>query len=115
MTRGRASDRLTLELDGAASHWKTPRAATTSADTPIANEFSTGDFAVGDTVEAMGRGPRGVREWFKATVTALRAPPAWPPITVKYNATLQGVTNRLALPEPVKAYLHVVDVRRIAN
>jgi len=76
------------------------------------NEFSTGGFAVHDMVEALGHGPSGGREWFKAEVTSLRSPPAWPPIVVKYMATLGGVTNRLALPEPVSAYLCADHVRR---
>jgi hypothetical protein len=66
----------------------------------------------GDAVEAMGRGPGGTREWFQATVTSFRKPPAWPPIVVKYTATLEGVTTRLALPDPVTAYCHADDVRR---
>lgn len=77
----------------------------------MTNEFSTGDFAVHDMVEAMGHGPSGQREWFKAEVIALRPPPAWPPIVVKYTATLDGVTNRLALPEPITAYLRADHVR----
>ena len=50
------------------------------------------------------------RPWFSAKVVALRA--RFPPIHVKYLATLEGVTARLALPEPVSAYLHADDVRR---
>ena len=80
----------------------------------MTNEFSTGGFAVGDVVEAMGRGPSGDREWFKAKVTALRAPPAWPPIVVKFTATLEDVKNRLALPEPISAYVHAEQVRLTA-
>ena len=80
----------------------------------MTNEWSDGGFEAGDAVEAMGRGPGGTREWFKATVTKIRAPPAWPPIVVKYTATLEGNKNRLALPEPITAYLHADDVRRAA-
>lgn len=92
-----------------------PDAATTRTvpvPMPKTNEFSTGGFAVHDLVEAMGHGPSGERKWFKAEVIALRLPPAWPPIVVKYTATLDGVTNRLALPEPVTAYLRADHVRR---
>ena len=34
------------------------------------------------------------------------------PIHVKYTATLAGVTNALALPEPNTAYVHADMVRR---
>ena len=111
---GKAVERLELG-DGAASRWKSPRGkAPASAPTPMTNEWSDGGFEAGDAVEAMGRGPGGTREWFKATVTKIRAPPAWPPIVVKYTATLEGNKNRLALPEPISAYLHADDVRRAA-
>ena len=109
---GKAVERLELG-DGAASRWKSPRGkAPAPAPTPMTNEYSDGGFETGDAVEAMGRGPGGTREWFKATVTKIRAPPAWPPIVVKYTATLEGNKNRLALPEPISAYLHADDVRR---
>ena len=109
-------ERLTLEIAGAASKFKTPRAnaaadAPLAAPTPMTDEFSTGGFAVGDAVEAQGRGPGGAREWFQATVTKIRPPPAWPPIMVRFTATLHGVTNRLALPDPVTAYCHADDVQ----
>ena len=111
---GKAVERLELG-DGAASRWKSPRGkAPASATTPMTNEWSDGGFEAGDAVEAMGRGPGGTREWFKATVTKIRAPPAWPPIVVKYVSTLEGNKNRLALPEPISAYLHADDVRRAA-
>ena len=61
-----------------------------------------------------GRCPGGAREWFQAKVTKIRPPPAWPPIVVRFTATLHGVTNRLALPDPVTAYVHADDVRRAA-
>ena len=37
----------------------------------------------------------------------------FPPLHVRYITTLEGVTNRLALPEPVTACLHADDVRRV--
>ena len=100
---------------GAASRWKSPRAmAPVSAPTPMTNEFATGNFSVGDEVEAMGMGPGGHREWFKATLVKIRPSPAWPPLSVKYTSTLSGVTLRLALPQPAAAYCHADDVRRVA-
>ena len=54
--------------------------------------------------------PGGGRVWYRATVVALRT--RFPPIHVKYTATLEGATARLALPEPVTAYCHAADVRR---
>ena len=94
--------------------WKTPRAAA-NAPTPMTDELSIVvggiDLKPADLVEAMGAGPGG-RDWFCATVVALRG--RFPPIHVKYTATLGGVKHRLSLPEPVTAYLHADDVRRIA-
>ena len=46
----------------------------------------------------------------QAKVVALRS--HFPPIHVRYVATLEGLRTRLALPEPVNAYLHADDVRR---
>ena len=80
----------------------------------MTNEWSDGGFAVGDAVEAMGLAPSRERKWFKATVIKIRAPPAWPPIVVKFTATLEGGTHRLALPDPITAYLHADHVRRPA-
>ena len=83
--------------------------------THMTDEWSDGGFAVDDLVEAMGRAPAGDRAWFKAVVTKIRTKPAWPPIAVKYTASLTGVTNPLALPEPRTAYLHADDVRSATN
>ena len=69
-------------------------------------------LAVGEAVAAMGAAPGGGRVWFRATVVALRT--RYPPIHVKYTATMAGESSRLALPEPVNAYLHADDVRRHA-
>ena len=72
------------------------------------------ELVVGDEIEALGAAPGGDgRVWFRAKVVALR--PRYPPIHVRYTATLEGVTHRLALPEPVTAYVNVDGVRRIAN
>ena len=65
----------------------------------------------GVPLEAKGAPPGGGRCWFRAKVVALRQ--RSPPLHVRYTATLEGVTNRLALPEPVTAYLHADDVRRV--
>ena len=86
-----APTRLSLDLVGANSRWKTPRAAAAPpAPTPMTNEWSDGSFISGDTVEAMGRSPGGSREWFKATVIKIRLPPAWPPIVVKFMLAYVG-------------------------
>ena len=113
-------ERLSLEVAGAAGRWKTPRAAAMAppAPTPMTNEMSTmlggHELAVGDEIEALGAAPGGDgRVWFRAKVVALRS--RYPPIHVKFTATLEGVTNRLALPEPVTAYVNADGVRRIAN
>ena len=69
---------------------------------------------VGDEIEALGAAPGGDgRVWFRAKVVALK--PRYPPLHVRYTATLEGVTHRLALPEPVTAYVNADGVRRIAN
>ena len=72
------------------------------------------ELAVGDEIEALGAAPGGgARIWFRAKVVALRS--RYPPLHVKFTATLEGVTIRLALPEPVTAYVDADGVRRIAN
>ena len=71
-------------------------------------------MALGRTIEALGSAPGGDgRVWLRAKVVALRA--CYPPLHVKFTATLEGVTHRLALPEPVTAYVNADGVRRIAN
>ena len=72
------------------------------------------ELAVGNEIEALGAAPGGNgRVWFRAKVVALR--PRYPPIHIKFTATLEGVTNRLALPEPVTAYVNADGVRNIAD
>ena len=72
------------------------------------------ELVVGDEIEAMGAAPGGDgRVWFRAKVVALRS--RYPPLHVKYAATLEGTTHRLALPEPVTAYVNADGVRRIAS
>ena len=110
---------VSLEVAGAASRWATPRVATAPpAPTPMTNEMSTmldgQELEVGDEIEALGSAPGGNgRVWFRAKVVALRS--IYPPIHVKFTATLEGVTHRLALPEPVTAYVNADSVRRIAD
>ena len=112
-------NRLSLEVTGADGRWKTPRAAVAPpAPTPMTNEMSTlvggQELVVGDEIEALGAAPGGgARIWFRAKVVALRS--RYPPLHVKYTATLEGVTIRLALPEPVTAYVNADGVRRITN
>ena len=74
------------------------------------------ELAVGDEIEALG-----AALW---AVTAARLVPRdgrcaaltlYPPIHVKFTATLEGVTHCLALPEPVTAYVNADGVRRIAG
>ena len=84
----------------------------------MTNEMSTmldgQELAVGEEIEALGSAPGGNgRVWFRAKVVALRS--RYPPIHVKFTATLEGVTHRLALPEPVTAYVNADGVRRIAG
>ena len=89
---GRAGKRVTVAPKRLDNLWKTPRAtASATAPTPMTDEWSDGGFAAHDVVEAMGRAPSGDRDWFKAIVTKIRTKPSWPPIVVKYTATLTGV------------------------
>ena len=72
------------------------------------------ELVVDDEIEALGSAPGGNgRVWFRAKVVALRS--HYPPLHVKYTATLEGVTHRLALPEPVTAYVDADGVRRITS
>ena len=72
------------------------------------------ELVVGDEIEALGAAPGGDgRVWVRAKVVALRS--RYPPLHVKFTATLEGVTHRLALPEPVTAYVNADGVRRIAS
>ena len=73
----------------------------------VAGGGGGGEFGGGD-----GDGGGG-RVWFRAKVVALRS--RYPPLHVKYTATLEGTTHRLALPEPVTAYVNADGVRRIAS
>ena len=104
-----------LELDhGPASRFKAPRSAAVEASiVPLDDEFSTGGNGVGDKVQAMGAAPTGEQVWFQAVVVGIQKPPAWPPITVKYVATLEGNTTNLVLPQPRTAHLRADQVRRL--
>ena len=62
---------------------------------------------------AKGFAPSGQKEWFRAEVTALRPPPAFPPIVVKFSATEDGATLPLALPRPVTAYVIKADTKSL--
>lgn len=57
------------------------------------------------TVLALGRGPSGSRDWFRARIDKFR--PSFPPIVITYTATHPGgETHPLSLPEPRVAYVH---------
>ena len=110
---GRAPQRLELD-HGPASRFKAPRSAAVEASiVPLDDEFSTGGNEVGDKVQAMGAAPTGEQVWFQAVVVGIQKPPAWPPITVKYVATLEGNTTNLVLPQPRTAHLRADQVRRL--
>ena len=93
-----------------------PLAASTSAgpvssgrDVSDADAFDVTGIAVGDTLLAKGFAPSGSTEWYQAQVTALRPPPAFPPIVVKFVATEDGNKLVLALPRPRTAYVLKAD------
>ena len=79
------------------------------ATAPTPDETDDGGFSVGDLVLAVGFAPSGSRAWFKGRVTGFR--PRFPPIVVKYYATLNGNTLPLALPCPSVAHLMSRDVK----
>ena len=61
----------------------------------------------GSHVWAMGL-HAGTRKRFKARVTRLRM--LFPRIVVRYLEDESGNTNRLALPDPITAYLTMSDI-----
>ena len=75
--------------------------------------FDVSGIAVGDTLLAKGLAPSGDKEWFRAQVTALRPPPAFPPITVKFVATEDGNDLALVLPRPRTAYVIKADTKPV--
>ena len=77
------------------------------------DDFDVGGLTVGGRVLAKGLSPAGQRLWYRATVTAFRPPPAWPPIVVKFTATEDGNDMRLLLPQPLTAFVHRGDVKTL--
>ena len=73
--------------------------------------FDVSGIAVGDTLLAKGFAPSGIKEWFQAEVKALRPPPSFPPIVVKFIATEDGSKLVLALPQPRVAYVIKNDTK----
>ena len=55
----------------------------TRASVDNAAAFNTDGISIGQELLALGLSPSGERVWYRATVTALRKPPSWPPIVVK--------------------------------
>lgn len=95
------------ELDGAASSFRSAQSARKASVDPSV-EMGIPAFAKqGTQVWATGL-HAGVRKRFKATVIGVRK--QFPRIVVKYFATEDDVTNRIALPEMLTAYLTMVDV-----
>lgn len=80
-----------------------------------ADAFDVSGVAVGDLLMAKGFAPSGQKEWFCAQVTALRAPPSFPPIVVKFIATEDGSEMALALPRPNSAYVIKADTKPMAQ
>ena len=58
-----------------------------------------------------GFAPSGIKEWFQAEVKALRPPPSFLPIVVKFIATEDGSKLVLALPQPRVAYVIKNDTK----
>ena len=72
-------------------------------------EMDVNGLAVGQAVLARTIGPTGDKQWFRATITALRT--HFPPIAVEYTATTDGDTSRLLLPQLLKGFVWRVDVK----
>ena len=96
-----------------ASDLEAARRAATSAkraaeDDRIGEELAVGEHAMGATVYVKGTAA-GVDAWFEAMILAHRE--RYPPIQVKYTATLDGETSKLALPTPQVAFVPLASVR----
>jgi hypothetical protein len=74
------------------------------------NEVDTTGFAVGDNVYAQGLAPTGETAFFAANILAIRE--RFPPIRVKYTATLSGDEDPLLLPIPSTAFVPATHVQR---
>lgn len=96
-----------------ASDLEAARLAATSAKRvwegdQVEQELSVGEHAVGTTVYVKGHSAAG-EAWFEATILAHRS--RYPPIQVKYTATLDGDPSKLALPTPQVAFVPLASVR----
>ena len=93
--------------DGPASKFRSAP-VTSKPDVPLEMETSVPGFAMpGASVVAYGL-HCGIRKKFKAEVVKLRK--LFPRIVVRYTATADGDTSRLALPDPITAYVTASDV-----
>ena len=72
-------------------------------------ELDSGDFSVGDQVQAKGHAI-GTETWFLAEVTSIRRH-RFPPVGVTFTASLTGNTNPLLLPSPLTAHLPLTHLR----
>ena len=73
------------------------------------DEMDTNGFEIGQEVLARGLAPAGHRDWFRATVTAIRD--KYPPIVVKFHSTVDGNPLGLLLPQPRVSYNTALDVK----
>ena len=94
------------ELEGPAKRFKS---APAPPKAPRVNELLVPDFCtVGATVR-VDWSCGGNRQLFSARVEKIRA--KFPRIVVRFIADAEGRTQRIALPEPVTAYVHAGLVR----
>eukprot|EP00966_Prymnesium_polylepis_P118274 2734610-Prymnesium_polylepis.1 len=73
------------------------------------HEIDTSGFAVGDNVYAQGLAPTGETAFFAADILAIRE--RFPPLQVKYTATLSGDEDPLLLPIPSTAFVPTTHVK----
>ena len=101
-TTGRRSRRKRGSVDNAASTF----------ELEFEDEFDTCGLQERDPIFAVGLSPTGERTWFVATVIDVNAS-RWPPVSVRFDATLQGETHPLYLPSSRVARLHGRDLASV--
>ena len=76
------------------------------------DEFDTCGLTASDRILAAGLSPTGAKTWFIATVVDVKAS-RWPPVYVRFDATLQRETHPLCLPAIRQTRLHGRDLASV--
>lgn len=101
-TTGRRSRRKRGAVDDAAS----------TLELEFEDEFDACGLQPRDRTFAAGLSPTGAKTWFVATVIDVNVS-RWPPVTVRFDATLQGETHPLCLPGGRQTRLHNRDLASV--